>query len=303
MVCGRSASQLDDFEKLPVLLRLEAASRSGRSQRSRETESRPKTKRRKTIMATTKQLDNAGEEARKLYSTIVSSGKDYNKKRKDRTEELRKALDPVWSALAKGHAVNGCSTKLEWCKWANPEAKNPERWFYNVMGDKLKSVQPNYRLFDAKLGTLHANTKSAYIGMELLGSGVKGGFTITVEPQEVPLKKDMRCPACLWGAPVDVEKGTYGKHSDLTGHVGKGDCPLSGKRVGENLTGSAVVRALYHKTKRTLSSMHLWNDGMKKAFDEQATPISEKESKTLKTRVDTHMEEEMARAKAKAAAA
>jgi len=94
-------------------------------------------------MATNKRLDEQGEAAKKLYSTITQSSKHYNERRRAQTEELRSVLEPVWQALAEGKTVNGCADKLSWSKWANPESKHPERWFYSVMRDKagLKSVQ------------------------------------------------------------------------------------------------------------------------------------------------------------------
>lgn len=94
-------------------------------------------------MATNKQIDEQGEAAKKLYERLESSSKDYNTRRKEQTKALREALTPVWAALADGKTVNGCKDKLSWCKWANPSAKHPERYFYSVMNDKkgLKSLQ------------------------------------------------------------------------------------------------------------------------------------------------------------------
>ena len=94
-------------------------------------------------MATAKQLDQQGEEAKKLYQSIASSAKNYNERRKERTEELKGILTPIWAALADGKAVNGCKNKVEWAKWVNPTAKHPERYFYMIMNDKkaLKSLQ------------------------------------------------------------------------------------------------------------------------------------------------------------------
>ncbi|MGC2528233.1 MAG: hypothetical protein WA639_10830 [Candidatus Acidiferrum sp.] len=94
-------------------------------------------------MATAKQIDQQGEEAKKLYESIASSAKNYNERRKDKTEELKGLLAPIWAALADGKTVNGCKNKVEWAKWVNPTAKHPERYFYLVMNDKkgLKSLQ------------------------------------------------------------------------------------------------------------------------------------------------------------------
>jgi len=68
-------------------------------------------------MATNKQLDQQGEEAKKLYEKLTDSFKHYNERRKEQTEALHDALAPVWSALADGKAVNGCKDKLSWCRW------------------------------------------------------------------------------------------------------------------------------------------------------------------------------------------
>jgi hypothetical protein len=89
-------------------------------------------------MATAKHLDNQGEAAQKMYKKIADSSKDYNARRREQTEALRDTLTPVWEALASGKAVNGCKDKLSWCKWANPSAKNPERYFYKLMSDEGK---------------------------------------------------------------------------------------------------------------------------------------------------------------------
>jgi hypothetical protein len=94
-------------------------------------------------MAVNKQLDQQGETAKKLYEKIADSTQNYNNRRKEQTKALHDALAPIWAALADGKAVNGQKDKLSWCKWANPAAKHPERYFYMVMQDKagLKSLQ------------------------------------------------------------------------------------------------------------------------------------------------------------------
>lgn len=94
-------------------------------------------------MATNKQLDQQGETAKKLYNKIADSTQNYNDRRKEQTKALRDALAPIWAALADGKAVNGQKNRLSWCRWANPVAKHPERYFYQVMQDKagLKSLQ------------------------------------------------------------------------------------------------------------------------------------------------------------------
>lgn len=90
-----------------------------------------------------RELDAKGEAARRLYKRMVSAAKDYNAQRRAQTESLRKALSPVWAALGRDEVVNGCKDKLSWCRWANPTAKHPERWFYKLMRDpELNSVQP-----------------------------------------------------------------------------------------------------------------------------------------------------------------
>ena len=102
----------------------------------------------RTVTVTNTQLDNAGEKARRLYRKIADSAKSYNERRKEQTEALRKALAPVWAALGKGQAVNGCADKLSWCRWANNSAKHPERYFYKLMSDgtELSSAEPSRRI-------------------------------------------------------------------------------------------------------------------------------------------------------------
>jgi len=100
-------------------------------------------------MATSKQLDNQGEEARKLYKKLTDSSQDYNSRRKEQTQALRDALAPVWSALADGRAVNGQKDKLSWCKWANTSAKNPERYFYKLMKERKPNSVQSRKKFNA----------------------------------------------------------------------------------------------------------------------------------------------------------
>jgi hypothetical protein len=92
-------------------------------------------------MAVNKQLDEQGESARKLYKKIADSSKDYNTRRREQSKTLRDTMTPIWAALASGKVVNGCKDKLSWCRWANPTAKHPQRYFYKLMGERVNSVQ------------------------------------------------------------------------------------------------------------------------------------------------------------------
>jgi hypothetical protein len=72
---------------------------------------------------------------------MTASSQDYNSRRKEQTEKLRSTVSIVGHAFKQGKTVNGQKDKLSSCKWANPTAKHPERYFYKLMRDPgLNSV-------------------------------------------------------------------------------------------------------------------------------------------------------------------
>jgi hypothetical protein len=228
-------------------------------------------------MATLKQLDSQGEAAVKLYKQIAASSKDYNSRRKERTEELRTTLAPIWEALAQGKTVNGCNDKLSWCKWANPSAKHPERYFYAVMSDKkgLKSLQ-SHRPLDAGIEKFLCDTKEATVVVQILGDGVKGRFSVSVEAKDLPIKDQMPCGCCTWVTGVDMDSGKFKRHVPSVKN-GASECKGSGKSVRWNLLERTVERALFHKLKGTLASMRLWNDSVKKLYEDEAKTVKYRE--------------------------
>jgi hypothetical protein len=203
-------------------------------------------------MATAKYLDNAGEEARKLYKSIASSGKSYNERRKEQTQTLRDTMHPVWQALGKGQAVNGCKDKLSWARWVNPTAKNPERYFYKLMYDPgLNSVQSEktvtlkpgvHVVIDGiKYEVPRLNRKT--IADHHRAKGNAGFNIILVGMQAVirKVKKREACPECLKNA--DVKDGRFVKHDYLPGPK-KGNCAMSGQLVVLNERGKVVNTAV-----------------------------------------------------------
>jgi len=225
-------------------------------------------------MATNKHLDEQGESAKKLYEQIADSSKTYNERRKERTAELRDVLTPVWQALAAGKTVNGCTDKLTWCKWVNPAAKHPDRYFYMVMQDKTgpKSLQSE-RTLHAELKAFTANSTAASVVVDMAGDGIKGSFSVGVNAKEVPLKDYMPCGFCT--NVVQVNGKVFAKHT--THPLRGGVCEGTGKSVYNNLLIRTVERALFHRVKHVLAGMHLWNDAVKKLYENASKKLTYRE--------------------------
>jgi hypothetical protein len=203
-------------------------------------------------MAASKQIDEQGETAKRLYKKLTDSSKDYNERRREQREELREALAPVWAALEDGRAVNGWKDKLSWCRWVNPTAKHPERYFYMVMQDKkgLKSLQsaitvtvkPGMNVvidgIRYKVPELKPNLRKT-IADHHKAKGTDGFNVILVGLQAVirQLRKREQCPECSCHA--DVKDGKFGKHGYLPGPK-KGDCAMSGRPVVLNERGRVI---------------------------------------------------------------
>jgi hypothetical protein len=145
-------------------------------------------------MATDKFADNQGEAARQLYKKLEASSQDYNTRRREQTGKLRSMIEIVWHAFKQGKTVNGQKDKLSWCKWANPTAKHPERYFYKLMRDPgLNSVQSKPK--GVRLGD----------GLVLSVKGLPGSRSLpTTEYEVLNIRKH---GVAL--KPMDVKQGIY----------------------------------------------------------------------------------------------
>ena len=122
-------------------------------------------------------LDRSGLVAVTIREELAKyNGKvrDYNDRRKEATERLRRVLTTIWTALENGESVNGYDSKERWAKlFFNPTARHPERWIQKIIANKpkAKSVRPvtnlkagmkvsiggkEFTLTDAMIGTLAA---------------------------------------------------------------------------------------------------------------------------------------------------
>jgi hypothetical protein len=206
-------------------------------------------------MATSKQLDNQGEEARKLYKKLTDSSQDYNSRRKEQTQALRDALAPVWSALADGRAVNGQKDKLSWCKWANKSAKHPERYFYKLMrdpalnsvqSDKIVTLKPGLHVvIDSvkyKVPQLQPNKRKSIADHHKL-KGDTGFNVILVGLEAVirKLRKREECPECRYW--LDVRDGKFGDHTYMPGPKYRQPCPMSNQKLTVNEHGKIINTA------------------------------------------------------------
>jgi hypothetical protein len=194
-------------------------------------------------MATAKHLDNQGEAAAKLYKKLTDSSKDYNARRKEQTEALRDTLTPVWEALAAGKTVNGCADKLSWCKWANPSAKHPERYFYKLMSDKgLKSVQ-SFHIVTVKPGMilLIDGVRYKLPGKVTAQHGTSGVTLTGLKIVLRKLRKREKCPEC--GYTLDVENGKFGKHTHMPGPRSGKECGMSNHAVTVDERGNIINTA------------------------------------------------------------
>jgi hypothetical protein len=196
-------------------------------------------------VAADKFADNQGEAARQLYKKLEASSQDYNTRRKEQTGKLRSMIEIVWHAFKQGKTVNGQKDKLSWCKWANPTAKHPERYFYKLMRDpELNSVQ------SPKVVTLKPGDTVVIDGIRyavpkrkfVVTRTAKGGVNVTLLGLKLvvrKLRKHEECPEC--GFEREVKDGKFTKHP--VNPVSDRECTLSNQPVMLDERGKIVNTA------------------------------------------------------------
>ena len=85
----------------------------------------------------------------------------------------------------------------------------------------------------------------------------------------------MPCGECTWVTAVDGDNN-FRRHTPSIRN-GATECKGGGKNVRGNLLVRTVERALFHKMKKTLASMRLWNDDVKKLYDDAAKTVKYRE--------------------------
>jgi len=209
-------------------------------------------------MATDKFADNQGEAARQLYKKMTASSQDYNSRRKEQTNKLRSTVSIVWHAFKQGKTVNGQKDKLSWCKWANPTAKNPERYFYKLMREELNSVQSDkivtlkpgvHVVIDGvkyKVPQLQPNKRKSIADHHKL-KGDAGFNVILVGLQAVirKLRKREECPECRYT--LDVRDGKFEDHTYMPGPKYRQSCPMSNQKLTVNEHGKIINTAVKAK--------------------------------------------------------
>lgn len=223
---------------------------------------------------------------------------DYNNRRKDRTLEFGKVASEIWLGLENGETYGGAKGKEQWCAIVGrkirfvQEAIIRYRISIGAVTAPSPSDDPNFHPLNASVGdflhpsAIEFNDKEAYVVIGITEwfatpqfYNVSGHVRITVRAQDVPLKKEMPCPACKSTHTVR-ENGTYGysitsvesarsrsaappEYKDAS--WANDYCKMSGKPVV--ITEDVLIKALYKKMKKTLSAMHLWDDRIKAKFD------------------------------------
>lgn len=227
---------------------------------------------------------------------------DWNERRKDKTLEFGKVASEIWLGLENGETYGGAKGKEQWCAIVGrkirfvQEAIIRYRISIGAVTAPSPSDDPNFHPLNASVGDfLHSsviefNDKEAYVVIGITEwvatpqfYSVSGSVRITVRAQDVPLKKEMPCPACKSTHTVR-EDGTYGycitsvesarsrsaappEHKNAS--WADNYCKMSGKPVV--ITEDILIKALYKKMKKTLSAMHLLDERIKAEFDTAVT--------------------------------
>lgn len=223
---------------------------------------------------------------------------DWNERRKKKTLAFGKVASEIWLGFENGETYGGAKGKEQWCAIVGrkirfvQEAITRYRISIGAVTAPSPSDDPNFHPLNASVGdflhpsSIEFNDKEAYVVISITEwfatpqfYNVSGSVRITVRAEDVPLKKEMPCPACK-GTHTVRDDGTYGYR--ITGVESARSrsaappeykdaswaddyCKMSGKPVV--ITEDVLIKALYKKMKKTLGAMHLWDERIKAEFE------------------------------------
>jgi hypothetical protein len=233
----------------------------------------PNDKLHRDALAVLKQMKPSRAE-RSAKDTVAN----YNERRNEATVRFGKIASAIWEKLEAGESVGGAVTKEGWCsvtgikiRWAQTAIQR----YRAANGDALSApdADPTLHPLGGSIYDLDFDSERAYVELEVSEwrdipgrriYSVIGDLTVSVEAPDVPLKNEMPCPACGHRG-VTVKGGNYGDHitgTKSTRRDGSSYCKMSGKPVV--ITEKFLVAALYKKVERTLRTMRLWRDSLKR---------------------------------------
>jgi hypothetical protein len=214
------------------------------------------------------QIDHnaAGDEAKRLLAedgTANAVLKDLRTAKATRKEQLKAALTVVWSALEAGTAVNGFSTKEEWCKeFAKVTIRTAQ---HIIFGRKKDDERTDVRLdITAQIANVEFNAQEAhclvdfeqkrelkYQGARRSGNDFSFG-TDNNNPTEEEYEALVKVDKVVWTHTA----------MDVSGHV-----IVTVENEDGTTTEKELVAALRTKVTATIKAMRLWNKCLTKDFN------------------------------------